>query len=44
MSDNTRLSDRAAKQLACAKQHDGHKRSDRAVNHNFSARPYALWS
>ena len=35
MSDNVRLSDTVAKQLAGARQR---KRSDRAVNHNFSAR------
>src|SRR4051794_37012068 len=35
MSDNVRLSDTVAKQLAGAKQR---KRSDRAVNHNRSCR------
>jgi DDE domain len=38
MSDNTRLSGTAAKQLAGARQHDGRQSSGRAVNHNFSAR------
>ena len=44
MSDNARLSDTAAKQLAGARQRDGRKGSGRAVNHNFSAKPYALRS
>ena len=44
MSDNARLSDTAAKQLAGAGQRNGRKGLACPLSHNFSAKPYALRS